>query len=149
MRNLLKLMVLASCLNTPLIAATAEEEKANCTTLKGVWVKENGSTLLIKSVDPKSGQISGTYQLPANIDPTLYDLVGWFSANKSKDEKGVVSPLSFSVRWHAFGSISSWIGTCEEVSGAAKLKLITHQVKFHAPVANERITTEFNIFSAK
>lgn len=127
----------------PLTAATADT--ADCKNPQGVWRTESGSTLHLKSVE-ESGRMSGFFQLSPDVDSTKYDLIGWFTPDNAEDDNGVISPISVSVHWKALGSITSWVGTCDETSGEPKIKLIGHQVKLHARAPNERITTQMDFF---
>lgn len=124
--------------------------KPTCDNPVGIWSNPQGQTITITKLDQNSGQLHGTFQLPAAIDNTPYGLTGWTNnLGTSKPKTDEDTAISFSVRWEGLTSISSWIGTCSNTQGLSKLNLINHQVRLNAQQKNERISVSFDTFTAK
>ena len=87
-----------------------------------------GSVLVIESIDPKTGMLSGQYKSASGTDAVGYPLIGWMNDatvapdNPCKDCKGDHAvAYAFTVRWGDIGSITAWTGTCAVVDGQPTL----------------------------
>jgi hypothetical protein len=78
--------------------------------LEGEWHNQLKSTLIIKSVDPQTGAITGSYRSPSGTTGNPFPLVGWVNVVEPAEKKDNVVIVSFSVRWGTYGSITAWNG---------------------------------------
>jgi Avidin family len=109
--EILKLVfgVAIGLVGTNAFADNPSAEKAGAASLQAsTWKNQRGSSLVIASVDQKTGAISGTYTNRAPGFPlcaqTPYPLVGWVYG----------SAITFTVRWkntqESCDSITAWSG---------------------------------------
>lgn len=80
--------------------------------LVGEWKNElpKPSTLSIKSVDPGTGAIAGSYFSPLGAGQQAFPLVGWVNTLPPRGGKDNVVVISYTVRWGQIGSITAWNG---------------------------------------
>lgn len=79
--------------------------------LHGLWVSGRGSTLEIENVDEESGEISGWFRSSTGTDGKEFPVVGYVNlAGKFPGAASFGHPISFTVSWRTYGSISSWNG---------------------------------------
>lgn len=128
--------------------------KPSCGDPRGVWVNQLKSTLTIKTYDPTSGAITGTYVSPSGTTSEEFPLVGW--VNEAKAEPGKddnVQPIAFSVRWNNgktnYGSIASWTGFCREVGGVPTLSMQWHLVRANSSYVWDHVLTDKDTFTPK
>lgn len=90
--------------------------------LKGEWKNELGSTLKIVSIDAITGLITGDYKSPSGTPGTAFPLTGWVNtAPPNSDAPHHVVVVSFSVRWGAIGSVTTWNGYYHSAAGKATI----------------------------
>ena len=89
--------------------------------LVGDWKNELKSTLSIKSIDPKTGLISGSYKSPSGTGGQGFPLIGWVNTAPPKAKGDHVVVVSFSVRWGKIGSVTAWNGYYRLVGGKATI----------------------------
>lgn len=91
--------------------------KPTCDNPVGVWHNDLRSSLIIKSIDAKTGLVTGEYINGGSV--TAFPLTGWVNDKKPCTGKGCdhAPVISFSVRWGEYGSITAWVGTCSDKDG--------------------------------
>lgn len=78
--------------------------------LVGDWQNDLKSTLSIKSIDPATGRLDGTYRSPSGTPGQAFPVVGWINTKPAEAEKDNVIVVSFSARWGKIGSVTAWNG---------------------------------------
>jgi hypothetical protein len=92
----------------------------------GDWVNQLGSTLSITAVDPQSGQITGMYASPSGTGGQKFPLIGWVNTAPPAPNKDNAVIISFSVRWGAYHTVTSWTGVCRATSSGDTLNALWH-----------------------
>ena len=116
----------------------------DCNHLKGRWVNELGSTLIIdEALD--DGRIIGKYASSTGVDGKIFPLSGWI--NTSEDHPDEIN-ISFTVQWLGYGSITSWTGYCIENDDGPVIKTIWNLVRSGKEFDWERIITNSSIFKS-
>ena len=79
--------------------------------LIGTWTNQLASSLVIDGIDANTGSISGSYISPSGTSGIKFPLIGWVNTSPADaDQPDHVVIVSFSVRWGAIGSVTSWNG---------------------------------------
>jgi hypothetical protein len=110
--------------------------------LRGSWVNELGSLLVVDSVDAE-GKIHGQYQSSTGVDGKVFPLLGW--VNRGTDEDGILS-VAFTVRWEGYGSITSWTGYLDTDADGHYIKTLWHLVRPGTQYPWERIIANSSVF---
>lgn len=118
--------VFSTTLPFVLLAISSQMASASaptCANPVGAWKNHLGkpSTLTFKSIDSKTGSISGTYTSPSGTGGQDYPLIGWMNQGVTTSGKDNAVILSFSVRWGSYGSVTSWTGVCRTVNNQSIL----------------------------
>jgi hypothetical protein len=116
----------------------------DCNHLKGQWVNEMGSALIIDDI-LSNGKIIGDYASSTGVDGKVFPLSGW--VNQSDDHPEEVN-ISFMVKWEGYGSITSWTGYCINPDGVLQIKTIWNLVRSGKEYDWERIITNSSTFIA-
>jgi hypothetical protein len=114
----------------------------DCSELKGQWVNELGSVLVVDETT-NEGKILGHYASSTGVDGKVFPLEGWVNSNADYPNE---FNISFSVRWKGYGSITSWTGYCIEENGESKIKTIWNLVRSGKEYDWERIITNSSTF---
>jgi hypothetical protein len=117
----------------------------DCKHLKGQWVNEMGSALIIEAVQ-KEGKIIGQYASSTGVDGKIFPLSGW--VNQSEEHPKEVN-ISFMVQWEGYGSITSWTGYCLISDGGPQIKTIWNLVRSGKEYDWERIITNSSTFTVE
>ncbi len=124
---------------TPTTAQPNPVDPAIIAELKGDWKNALNSTLRIKSIDPSSGAIDGSYISPQGTNGTEYPLHGWVNT-KAPDSTSQfpVVVISWSVRWGTIGSVTAWNGFYAALpkDGTSKTPTIVGQWLLSRPDGN-------------
>jgi hypothetical protein len=91
------------------VAPAAAAAKKDCSDMAGKWENQMGSKLEITSVSA-DGKIEGWYETATGA-ANKHPLVGWVQ-EKATSGTNIVTPVSFTVRWKGYGSITGWTGFC-------------------------------------
>lgn len=97
--------------------SVAEQAKADAdkktSSFLGLWVSGRGSTLEIESINSQSGELRGWFRSATGTDdnPEARPVVGFVNfAEKFPGAASYGLPISLTVSWGPYGSISSWTG---------------------------------------
>jgi hypothetical protein len=112
----------------------------DCNDLRGEWINELGSVLVIDELS-EDHQIIGEYKSSTGVDGKVFPLLGWVN-----NSDGEVVSLSFSVRWEGYTSITSWTGSCDTTDEGPRIKVLWHLVRPHQEHAWERIISNSSLF---
>lgn len=115
----------------------------DCSDIKGTWINELGSALVIDSIGME-GEIIGHYASSTGVDGKVFPLNGWVNAN---DEFPEEVNISFMVKWEGYGSITSWTGYCHVENDKPQIKTIWNLVRSGKEFNWERIITNSSIFT--
>ena len=131
------------------VAATASEPvaAATCTNPVGEWRNEFGSILDIQAVDPSTSSITARYMLPALPDK-WFPAQGWVNSGTGSQHT-VPKVISFAVHWGSAGSITSWIGSCDDRTGTPTISTLLHMARPSSPNPWDHIATSAETFSPK
>lgn len=110
-----------SVLAAVLVSTACQAAKPTCQNPIGDWKNQLNSTLSVNKYDTATGQISGAYISPSGGGTSKFPLIGWINVLAPQANKHNAVIMSFSVRWGAYGSVTSWTGTCIDVGGSARL----------------------------
>jgi hypothetical protein len=130
-----------------LLATTVCQAKPTCQNPTGEWKNQLNSTLSITSYDAATGQLSGTYISPSGGGTSKFPLVGWLNVLAPQPSKHNVTIVSFSVRWGTFGSVTSWTGTCVDVSGTARLTTLWQLGRSNSDFEWDHVLAGTDLFS--
>jgi hypothetical protein len=122
-----------------------QSNSQDCLQLKGQWVNELGSALIIEDVGP-DGKIIGQYASSTGVDGKVFPLTGWM--NRSEENPEEIN-IAFMVRWTGYGSITSWTGYCVEDEDGIRIKTIWNLVRSGKEHDWERIITNSSTFTLK
>ncbi len=87
--------------------------RAEVNNLKGLWVSGRGSTFEIEEIDEKTGELRGWFRSSTGTDDEdkAVPVVGYVNfAERFPNAPSYGLPISFSVSWGPYGSISTWSG---------------------------------------
>ena len=131
------------------VGAIASEPAAtaNCTSPVGEWQNEFGSVFEIQAIDSGTNAITGRYMLRALPDQ-WFPAHGWVNSGTGSQHT-VPKVISFAVHWGAAGSITSWIGSCDDRSGTPKISTLLHMARPSSPNPWDHIATSAETFSPK
>ena len=116
----------------------------DCKNLKGHWVNELGSALVVEDVG-SDGKLIGKYASSTGVDGKVFPLSGW--VNHSDSNPGEIN-ISFMVKWEGYGSITSWTGYCVNGEEGPLIKTIWNLVRSGKEFDWERIITNSSTFRA-
>lgn len=97
--------------NSLVAQQTRPDPDAVTAKLKGEWVSGRDSVLEIEAVNAETGELTAWFRSSTGTDGKSYAVVG--VVNFAEEFPGAESyghPISFTVSWGPFGSISSWSG---------------------------------------
>lgn len=116
------------------------------TNLVGEWTNQLGSTLNIKTVDPNTGQITGTYKSPSGTGGNEFPLIGWVNYKPPIQGKDNAIVVSFSVRWGGIGSITTWAGYVKIVNSVPIITAQWFLVRPNSDYGWDHILTGQDVF---
>jgi hypothetical protein len=141
-------MLLVAIAGLSLASPTPSAAKpVNCLHPIGAWQNEFASTLEIQSVDPETGALRGRYGL-ASVPNLWFTVSGWLNSGTGQKHT-VASVFSFAVRFGGSGSISSWIGTCDDRSGTPTISTVLHIARPSSPNPWDHVATSAETFTPK
>lgn len=122
--------------------------KPSCQHLKGPWVNELGSTLIISSVKG-NGQLSGHFVSSEQAGGETFVMMGW--VNNASPQEGLdhLTAVTFAVNWDDYGSLSSWAGGCAIKDGVPTLSMIWNLVLANAQFEWDHMISNSDIFKPK
>lgn len=112
----------------------------DCNDLKGEWVNELGSVLVINDISDDH-QIIGEYRSSTGVDGEVFPLLGWVN-----NTEGQVVSIAFSVRWEGYGSITSWTGSCDSDEEGPRMKVLWHLARPDQEFEWERVIVNSSVF---
>ena len=123
--------LIATVLMSLLFVHSIYAASPNCQDLKGHWINELGSTLIITGVK-KNGRISGRFISPLQAGGEEFLMMGW--ANDTPPPEGLdhMTAITFAVNWGRYGSLSSWSGGCALEEGIPTMSMIWNLVLANA-----------------
>jgi hypothetical protein len=121
----------------------------NCQNLKGRWVNELGSTLLISTVKD-NGQLSGLFISSLQTGDESFVMTGWAN-DAPPPEAGLdhLTAITFAVNWDDYGSLSSWAGGCAIKDGVPTMSMIWNLVLANAQFEWDHILSNSDVFIPK
>ena len=122
-----------------------QSNSQDCLLLKGQWLNELGSALIIEDIS-QDGKIIGQYASSTGVDGKVFPLTGWM--NRSEENPEEIN-IAFMVRWKGYGSITSWTGYCIEDQDGTRIKTIWNLVRSGKEHSWERIITNSSTFTLK
>ena len=122
--------------------------KPSCQHLKGQWVNELGSTLIISSVKG-NGQLSGYFVSSEQAGGETFVMMGW--VNNASPQEGLdhLTAVTFAVNWDDYGSLSSWAGGCAIKDGVPTLSMIWNLVLANAQFEWDHMISNSDTFKPK
>jgi hypothetical protein len=140
----MKKLILSSLLFLAFLLSTVNLFGQTINDLGGVWHNDLNSTLDIRRIDATSGQILGLYTLESG---QTFQLVGW--ANDLPPAKDHVIAIAFSVRFGAYGSITSWTGYLlkDKKTSLFKIHTIWNLVMPNSDSTFDHIVTNSDVFT--
>ncbi|VAW88805.1 hypothetical protein MNBD_GAMMA18-2219 [hydrothermal vent metagenome] len=121
----------------------------SCNNMKGTWVNQLGSTLKIKSIDPSTKMLKGTYKSPSGTSGQKFNLIGWINSSEPAPDADNVHVIAFSVQWGQYGSITSWTGICTNNNETPTIKTIWNLVRSNSQFDWDHILTNSDTFTPK
>lgn len=122
-----------------------QSNSQDCLKLRGQWVNELGSALIIEEVS-QDGKIIGQYASSTGVDSKVFPLSGWMNRTEENPEE---INIAFMVRWKGYGSITSWTGYCVEDQDGTRIKTVWNLVRSGKEYDWERIITNSSTFTLK
>jgi len=121
----------------------------DCQNLKGRWVNELGSTLLISTVKD-NGQLSGRFISSLQAGDESFVMTGWAN-DAPPPEAGLdhLTAITFAVNWDDYGSLSSWAGGCAIKDGVPTMSMIWNLVLANAQFEWDHILSNSDVFIPK
>lgn len=102
----------------------------------GTWKNELGSTLTITTYSA-TYPLRGYYVSPQSTSGAKYPATGWVNASQG------VQAVLFTVNWGVYGTITSWVGYCEN----STIKTMWNLVKSNAGIPDwQRVLTNSDTF---
>ena len=143
--GLLKIILLGCSLS---FINSAYSVETSCKHLKGKWVNELGSTLIISKIK-ENGRISGRFISPLKAGAEEFLVLGW--ANDLPPPEGLhhFTAITFAVNWGAYGSLSSWSGGCAVKEGVATMSMIWNLVLANAQFEWDHMLSNSDSFTPK
>ena len=129
--------------------STVYAASPNCQNLKGRWVNELGSTLLISTVKD-NGQLSGRFISSLQAGDESFVMTGWAN-DAPPPEAGLdhLTAITFAVNWDDYGSLSSWAGGCAIKDGVPTMSMIWNLVLANAQFEWDHILSNSDVFIPK
>lgn len=127
----------------------ANASQPTCNNMIGAWVNDQGSTLTIKSIDPSTSMIKGTYKSPSGTTGQAFNLTGWVNHSKPVKKANNFNTIAFSVQWGKYGSITSWTGYCLNKKNTPTIKTIWNLVRSNSQFDWDHILTNSDTFIPK
>jgi len=137
--SLISLLIL-----TPIVNA-----KPDCSSIKGEWVNEKGSLMLLEKIDYKTGQISGSYRSSSGTEGQKFPLIGWINRLPVIEGKDNALVISMTVRWGKYGSITSWIGTCMSSKNGDYIETLWNLARSNSDYVWDHIITNKAVFKPR
>ncbi len=103
----------------------------------------------IKSIDPKSKIVKGTYKSQSGTSGKDFKLIGWVNSAKPIPKESNAQVINFSVQWGKYGSITSWTGYCSNKNNKPTIKTIWNLVRANSKFDWEHILTNSDTFTPK
>lgn len=106
-----------------MVPSGASTYAQDCQNLTGDWKTNLGATVRFEQIDPKTGQIAGSY-FPASQPDRAFPLTGFYNPNGrvSGSQQHYAPAVSFTVSFAEFGGITNWSGTCHMTDGSPRLE---------------------------
>jgi len=145
----MKTHIVVTGLLAALFNGLASAAGPTCSNFQGEWKNELGSTMSISNMNPTTGALAGTYQSPSGTSGQKFPLAGWTNKAAAQSGKDNVSVIAFSVQWGAYGSITSWTGSCKEERGVPTIRTLWHLASSNSQFAWDHITSNSDIFTPK
>ena len=127
--------------------ASEPSAAVDCAHPVGEWENEFGSVLEIQAVDSSTGSLTGRYMLAA-APGQWFPAHGWVNSGTGSKHT-VPKVISFAVHWGSAGSITSWIGSCDDKSGKPRISTILHIARPSSPNPWDHIAAGAETFSPK
>ena len=134
---------LALCYMNTVYASTP-----NCQHLKGRWVNELGSTLIISSIKT-NGQLSGHFISSEQAGGEKFVVMGWVNDTSPPEGLDHLTAITFAVNWDEYGSLSSWAGGCAIKDGIPTLSMIWNLVLANAQFEWDHMISNSDSFRPK
>lgn len=122
--------------------------ETNCKNLKGSWVNELGSMLVVSDVK-ENGYLSGRFISSMQADAEEFLVMGWANDTPPPDGLNHFTAITFSVNWGAYGSLSSWSGGCSIQEGVPTMSMIWNLVLANAQFDWDHIISNSDSFIPK
>lgn len=94
------------------VSAQEESDSATCENVTGMWQNQLNSTMIISHINSRTGLIQGCYCSPSGTQGEWFRITGWTNSQEPQEGKDNIIPVSWSVRWGDYGSITAWSGYC-------------------------------------
>ena len=120
----------------------------NCQNLKGQWVNDLGSTLIISSVKD-NGQLSGSFVSSVQAGDESFVVMGWVNDTSAPEGLDHLTAITFAVNWDEYGSLSSWAGGCSIKNGVPTMSMIWNLVLANAQFEWDHILSNSDSFRPK
>ena len=127
---------------------TVNASAPSCQHLKGSWVNELGSTLIISSVKG-NGQLSGQFISSTQAGDESFVVMGWVNDTSPPEGLDHLTAITFAVNWDDYGSLSSWAGGCSIKNGVPTMSMIWNLVLANAQFEWDHILSNSDIFRPK
>ena len=137
------LSIFALCYMNTVYASTP-----NCQHLKGRWVNELGSTLIISSIKA-NGQLSGHFISSEQAGGETFVVMGWVNDASPQEGLDHLTAITFAVNWDEYGSLSSWAGGCAIKDGIPTLSMIWNLVLANAQFEWDHMISNSDSFRPK
>ena len=143
--GLLKLVLLCCSMG---FINSAYSTKTSCKHLKGKWVNELGSTLIISNIK-EDGRLSGRFISPLQAGAEEFLVIGWANDLPPPENLHHFTAITFAVNWGVYGSLSSWSGGCAVRDGVATMSMIWNLVLANAQFEWDHILSNSDSFTPK
>ena len=137
------LSIFALCYMNTVYASTP-----SCQHLKGQWINELGSTLIISSIKA-NGQLSGHFISSEQAGGEKFVVMGWVNDTSPPEGLDHLTAITFAVNWDEYGSLSSWAGGCAIKDGIPTLSMIWNLVLANAQFEWDHMISNSDSFRPK
>lgn len=121
--------------------------RATSQSLIGSWKNQLGSTLHIETVNDSTGLVTGYYTSPEGTSGERCNMQGWINSSSTRDGQHQVTPITFSVRWGEYGSVTAWSGYYELRNGEPAIFTVWHLVRSSVEFSYEHVIAGSDIFT--
>lgn len=121
-------------------------DTASCENIKGRWLNELGSTLIISELK-KDGSLAGQFISPRENGAEQFQVIGWFNNTRAVTDLHFMPALTFSINWGVYGSVSAWSGGCTLKNGVPTLVMIMNLALVNAQYEWDHMITGSDRFT--